>query len=47
MSLPCGMFDGLPVGMMLVAKPSTKKRSTAPPPPPRKGVDWKSLKAGA
>jgi amidase len=20
MSLPCGMFDGLPVGMMLVAK---------------------------
>ena len=30
MSLPCGMVDGLPVGMMLVGKPMTRRRSTAP-----------------
>lgn len=32
MSLPCDIVDGLPVGMMLVAKTFDEERSTAPPP---------------
>ena len=46
MSLPCGLVDGLPVGMMLVAKAfdeETIYRATAAF---ERGVDWKSLKAG-
>ena len=33
MSLPCGLVDGLPVGMMLVANLLTKRRSTGQPRP--------------
>jgi amidase len=46
MSLPCGMVDGLPVGMMLVAKAfdeETIYRATAAF---ENGVDWKGLRAG-
>ena len=46
MSLPCGLADGLPVGLMLVGKmydEATIYRAAAAF---ESGVDWKSLKAG-
>ena len=46
MSLPCGLVDGLPVGMMLVAKSLRRKTIYRAAAAFEKGVDWKSLKAG-
>lgn len=46
MSLPCGMVDGLPVGMMLVAKAFDEETIYRAAAAFEKGVDWKSLKAG-
>jgi amidase len=45
MSLPCGMVDGLPVGMMLVAKAFDEETIYRAAAAFEKGVDWKSLKA--
>src|SRR5215472_11026671 len=44
MSLPCGMVDGLPVGMMLVAKAFDEETIYRAAAAFEKGVDWKSLK---
>jgi amidase len=46
MSLPCGLVDGLPVGMMLVAKAFDEETIYRAAAAFEKGVDWKSLKAG-
>ena len=46
MSLPCGMVDGLPVGMMLVAKALDEEMIYRAAAAFESGVDWKSLKAG-
>ena len=46
MSLPCGMVDGLPVGMMLVAKALDEETIYRAAAAFERGVDWKSLKAG-
>jgi amidase len=46
MSLPCGMVDGLPVGLMLVAKAFEEETIYRAAAAFEKGVDWKSLKAG-
>ena len=46
MSLPCGMMDGLPVGMMLVAKAFDEETIYRAAAAFESGVDWKSLKAG-
>jgi len=43
MSLPCGMVDGLPVGMMLVAKAFDEETIYRAAAAFEKGVDWKSL----
>jgi len=46
MSLPCGLVDGLPVGMMLVAKAFDEETIYRTAAAFERGVDWKSLKAG-
>jgi len=46
MSLPCGLVDGLPVGVMLVAKAFDEETIYRAAAAFEKGVDWKSLKAG-
>jgi len=46
MSLPCGMVDGLPVGMMLVGKAFDEETIYRAAAAFEKGVDWKSLRAG-
>jgi len=46
MSLPCGMVDGLPVGMMLVGRAFDEETIYCAAAAFEKGVDWKSLKAG-
>ena len=46
MSLPCGLVDGLPVGMMLVAKAFDEETIYRAAAAFENGVDWKSLKAG-
>jgi len=46
MSLPCGLVDGLPVGMMLVGKAFDEETIYRAASAFEKGVDWKSLKAG-
>jgi amidase len=46
MSLPCGMVDGLPVGMMLAANAFDEETIYRAAAAFEKGVDWKSLKAG-
>jgi len=46
MSLPCGMVDGLPVGMMLVAKAFDEETIYRAAAAFENRVDWKSLKAG-
>jgi amidase len=46
MSLPCGLLDGLPVGMMLVAKAFDEETIYRAAAAFEKGVDWKSLRAG-
>ena len=46
MSLPCGMVDGLPVGMMLVAKAFDEEMIYRAAAAFESHVDWKSLKAG-
>jgi amidase len=46
MSLPCGLIDGLPVGMMLVGKAFDEETIYRAAAAFEKGVDWKSLKAG-
>jgi amidase len=46
MSLPCGLVDGLPVGMMLVAKAFDEETIYRAAAAFERGVDWKSLKAG-
>ena len=45
MSLPCGMVDGLPVGMMLVAKAFDEETIYRAAAAFEKGVDWKTLTA--
>lgn len=45
MNVPCGMVDGLPVGMMLVAKAFDEETIYCAAAAFEKGVDWKSLKA--
>jgi amidase len=45
MSLPCGLVDGLPVGMMLVAKAFDEETIYRAAAAFERGVDWKSLKA--
>jgi amidase len=44
MSLPCGMVDGLPVGMMLVAKAFDEETMYRAAAAFERGVDWKTLK---
>jgi amidase len=46
MSLPCGMVDGLPVGMMLVAKAFDEETIYRAAAAFENGVDWKALRAG-
>jgi amidase len=46
MSLPCGMVDGLPVGMMLVAKAFDEETIYRAAAAFENGVDWKGLRAG-
>ena len=46
MSLPCGMVDGLPVGMMLVAKAFDEETIYRAAAAFESRIDWKSLKAG-
>ena len=46
MSLPCGMVDGLPVGMMLVGKAFDEETIYRAAAAFESRVDWKSLKAG-
>jgi amidase len=46
MSLPCGMVDGLPVGMMLVAKAFDEETIYRAAAAFENGVDWKGLQAG-
>jgi amidase len=46
MSVPCGMVDGLPVGMMLVGKAFDEETIYRAAAAFEKGVDWKSLRAG-
>jgi amidase len=46
MSLPCGMVDGLPVGMMLTGKAFDEETIYRAAAAFEKGVDWKSLRAG-
>jgi amidase len=45
MSLPCGLVDGLPVGMMLVGKAFGEETIYRAAAAFEKSVDWKSLKA--
>jgi len=45
MSLPCGMVDGLPVGMMLVAKAFDEETIYRAAAAFERGVDWTSLTA--
>src|SRR6202049_340659 len=45
MSLPCGMVDGLPVGMMLVAKAFDEETIYRAAAAFERGVDWKTLVA--
>jgi amidase len=45
MSLPCGLHDGLPVGMMLVAKAFDEESIYRAAAAFERGVDWKSLRA--
>lgn len=45
MSLPCGMVDGLPVGMMLVARACDEDTIYRAAAAFERGVDWKSLSA--
>jgi amidase len=45
MSLPCGMVDGLPVGMMLVAKDFDEETIYRAAAAFERGVDWKTLVA--
>ena len=44
-SLPCGMVDGLAVGMMLVAKAFDEETIYRAAAAFERGVDWKSLKS--
>jgi amidase len=46
MSLPCGIVDGLPVGMMLVGKAFDEETIYCAAAAFEKGVDWRSLRAG-
>ena len=46
MSLPCGTVDGLPVGMMLVAKAFDEETIYRAASAFEKGVDWRSLRMG-
>jgi len=45
MSLPCGMVDGLPVGMMLVGKAFDEETIYRAAAAFERGVDWKSIAA--
>lgn len=45
MSLPCGMVDGLPVGMMLVAKAFDEETIYRAAAAFERGADWKSIAA--
>ena len=45
MSLPCGLVDGLPVGMMLVAKPFAEETIYRAAAAFERGVDWQTLSA--
>jgi amidase len=45
MSLPCGLLDGLPVGMMLVAKAFDEETIYRAAAAFERGVDWRSITA--
>jgi amidase len=45
MSVPCGMVDGLPVGMMLVGKLYAEQTIYRAAAAFERGVDWKTIKA--
>jgi len=45
MSLPCGMVDGLPVGMMLIAKAFDEETIYRAAAAFERGVDWQTLRA--
>ncbi|MBK1656982.1 amidase [Paracraurococcus ruber] len=45
MSLPCGLVDGLPAGLMLVGRMNDEETIYAASAAFEAGVDWKSLKA--
>ncbi len=45
MSLPCGIVDGLPVGMMLVGRPFGEETIYRAAAAFERGVDWKTLTA--
>lgn len=45
MSLPCGLYDGLPVGMMLVGRMFDEETLYRAAAAFERGVDWKSLRA--
>jgi amidase len=45
MSLPCGQVDGLPVGLMLIAKPYAESTIYQAAAAFETKVDWKTLKA--
>jgi amidase len=44
MTIPCGMVDGLPVGMMLVGKPYDEPTIYRAAAAFERGVDWKTIK---
>jgi amidase len=46
MSLPCGLVDGLPVGMMLVAKAFDEETIYRAAAAFENRVEWRTLKAG-
>jgi amidase len=46
MSLPCGLVDELPVGMMLVGKAFDEETIYRAAAAFENGVDWKGLRAG-
>ncbi len=45
MSIPCGMVDSLPVGMMLVGKPYAEATIYSAAAAFERGVDWKTIRA--
>ena len=45
MSVPCGLVDGLPAGMMLIGKAFDEETIYRAAASFERGVDWRTLKA--